>query len=352
MNDHKDVSPVSGSGPALSVVAPCYNEEHCLDELHRRVTAACRDCLQGRPYEIVLVNDGSRDGTWAKIRALAARDDHVVGVSLARNHGHQLALTAGLTVCRGDRTLIIDADLQDPPELLGEMMRAMDDGADVVYGQRHSRAGEAWFKLRTAHLFYRVLNRLVDVYIPVDTGDFRLISRRALDVLNDMPERNRFIRGMVSWIGLRQVPLRYDRNPRLAGRTGYPWRKMLLLAIDAITSFSILPLRVASTAGLVAGILGFVFLAIVLFDWLTGGTVPGWTSTISVILLMGSIQLVVLGIFGEYLGRMFFEVKRRPMFVIDEIVGRSTPPVGREGAHLDRPAAAPVPPSGAGMPRR
>jgi dolichol-phosphate mannosyltransferase len=314
---------------ALSVVAPCYNEETGLEELHRRVTAVCRK-ITGTGYEIVLINDGSRDGTWLKIRTLAHSDPHVVGVNLARNHGHQLALSAGLTVCRGGRVLVIDADLQDPPELLGEMTRMMDEGADVVYGQRSARAGETWLKTKTAHLFYRLLSRLVDIEIPVDTGDFRLMSRRALDILNAMPERNRFIRGMVSWIGLRQVPISYSRNPRFAGSTSYPFRKMLLLAVDAITGFSVIPLRLAAFSGIAFGILGFLFLLWIIIDWATGNVVRGWASVMSIVLIIGSVQLIVLGIFGEYLGRMFFEVKRRPLFVIDEVV------VAADGAMADR----------------
>src|SRR5690242_12197275 len=198
------------AAPHLSIVAPCYNEAEGLAELHRRITAIAERQVGG-DYELVLVNDGSRDATWAKIVELAARDPHVVGATLSRNHGHQLALSAGLTLCRGARVLIIDADLQDPPELLPQMMALMDQGADVVYGQRISRDGETWFKRTTAGLFYRLLARLVDVPIPVDSGDFRLMSRRALDVLNAMPEQHRFIRGMVSWIGMRQVPLLYRR---------------------------------------------------------------------------------------------------------------------------------------------
>jgi polyisoprenyl-phosphate glycosyltransferase len=310
---------------ALSIVAPCYNEEAGLEEFHRRVTAVCRKVTRAG-YEIVLVNDGSRDGTWSKITTLAHSDAHVVGVNLARNHGHQLALSAGLTVCRGERVLAIDADLQDPPELLGEMMRIMDEGADVVYGQRSERPGETWLKTKTAHVFYRLLSRLVDIEIPNDTGDFRLMSRRALDILNGMPERNRFIRGMVSWIGLRQVPIRYSRHPRFAGSTGYPFRKMILLAVDAITGFSIIPLRLAAFGGMAFGLLGLVFLLWVIIDWAAGNVVRGWTSVMSIVLIIGSVQLLMLGIFGEYLGRMFFEVKRRPLFVIDEVVAAADNP--------------------------
>lgn len=307
-----------GVNVALSVVAPCYNEEAGLAELHSRVAAVARQ-LVGEDFELVLVNDGSRDGTWAGIRALCAHDPHVVGINLSRNYGHQLALSAGLSLCRGERILVVDADLQDPPELLPEMMRLMDAGADVVYGQRTDREGETWFKSRTAYLFYRLLDRLVDVDIHVDTGDFRLINRKVLDVLNAMPERHRFFRGMVSWIGLRQVPLRYRRQPRLTGRTSYGLGKMLILALDAITGFSILPLRIASLVGFFLAGFGAVALTWVLIVKAFGNSVEGWTSVMAIQIILGGAQLLVLGIFGEYLGRMFFEVKRRPLYVIDDI---------------------------------
>jgi dolichol-phosphate mannosyltransferase len=211
----------AGRKPHLSIVAPCYNEEACLPEFHRRVENAAR-AVVGDDYEIVLVNDGSRDRTWRVIQDLVAADPHLIAVNLSRNYGHQLALTAGLQICRGARILVIDSDLQDPPELLGDMMQRMDDGADVVYGRRRTRDGETWFKKTSARLFYRLLRRLIDVDVPADTGDFRLMSRRVLDQLNAMPEHYRFVRGLVSWIGFQQVPLDYDRDPRFAGETHYP----------------------------------------------------------------------------------------------------------------------------------
>ena len=308
----------------MSVVAPCYNEAAGLGELHARVTTVCRG-LFGEDFELILVNDGSKDGTWAGIRALCAQDPRVAGINLSRNYGHQLALCAGLSLCRGERILVVDADLQDPPELLPEMMRLMDQGADVVYGQRIEREGETWFKSRTAHLFYRLLDRLVDVDIPVDTGDFRLINRKVLDILNAMPERHRFFRGMVSWIGLNQVAFPYRRQPRSTGQTSYGLGKMLMLAADAITGFSILPLRIASLIGFLLAGLGLVALAWVLIVKAIGETVEGWTSVMAVQIILGGAQLLVLGIFGEYLGRMFFEMKRRPLFVIEEICSAEQP---------------------------
>jgi glycosyltransferase involved in cell wall biosynthesis len=304
---------------SLSAVVPCYNEQDSLQELYRRLSGACRDAV-GNDYELVLVDDGSFDQTWADILELSARDDRVTGVRLSRNHGHQLALTAGLRICRGSRILIIDADLQDPPELLVTMMQLMDDGADVVYGQRVERAGESFFKRLSANLFYRLLNSLVDHPIPVDTGDFRLISRRVLDLLDSMPERHRFVRGMVSWIGFKQVPLRYHRDRRFAGETKYPLRKMLRLGIDAITGFSIKPLQIAAYLGLIFATLGAAVLMYTLYSWAVLGTVQGWASVMTAVLVLGSVQLLMLGLFGAYLGRLFVQAKRRPLFVIESVV--------------------------------
>jgi glycosyltransferase involved in cell wall biosynthesis len=322
---------------AVSVVSPCFNEEKGVAALHRRLAAACREAA-GANFEIILVDDGSRDATWREITALAERHDHLVGVHLARNHGHQLAVTAGLSLSRGERVLIIDADLQDPPELLGPMMRKMDEGADVVYGRRVSRAKESWFKRVSAALFYRLLRRLTEVEIPLDTGDFRLVTRRVVDALQAMPERHRFIRGMVSWVGFVQVPLDYHRAERFAGETKYPLSKMLRFALDAITSFSIAPLRVASHVGMVTAGLAVLLLGYSIIRYFAGAAVTGWTSLIATVLLLGSIQLFVLGIMGEYLGRLLMESKRRPLFLIDAVAMRRRRldlPV--HFAHLQRP---------------
>ena len=254
---------------------------------------------------------------------LADSDPHVVVVDLARNYGHQVALSAGLELCSGERILILDADLQDPPELLAQMMALMDDGFDVVYGQRRARDGEGWFKVASAKLFYRLLQKLVDVTLSMDTGDFRLMSRRALDHLNAMPERYRFIRGMVSWIGLRQTAILYDRDKRFAGETHYTLRKMVSLALDAVTSFSTVPLRFASHMGFAMGFLGILGLGYTVWSWASGNAVPGWTSLAVLSLIIGSGQFLVLGIFGEYLGRMYMETKRRPLYIVNEI--RATP---------------------------
>jgi glycosyltransferase involved in cell wall biosynthesis len=301
-------------------VVPCYNEEAVVEALIARLAPVCEHAFPG-DYEILLINDGSSDRTWPIICDQAARSSHVVGVDLARNHGHQLALTAGLQLCRGELVLIIDADLQDPPELLPQMMAKIRDGFDVVYGQRVSRQGESLFKRASAAGFYRLLEKLIDIPIPRDTGDFRLMTRRVVDQLNAMPEQFRFIRGMVSWVGFEQAAIPYERDARYSGESHYPMRNMMRLALDAITSFSTLPLRVASHIGIVFGLFGLGLLVWVLLSFLSHGTVRGWTSMIAAVLIIGSIQLLILGVFGEYLGRMYMETKRRPLFIVREVRG-------------------------------
>ncbi|MBN2294681.1 MAG: glycosyltransferase family 2 protein [Pirellulales bacterium] len=307
------------AAPKLSAVSPCYNEMESLAELYRRLTAACAAEV-GDDYEIVLIDDGSSDATRSMITELCNRDPHVVGVLLSRNHGHQLALSAGLHICRGERILIIDADLQDPPELIGPMMKLMDGGADVVYGQRRARQGESIFKQFSAFAFYRLLNTMIDIKIPIDVGDFRLMSRRTVDELNRMPERYRFIRGMVSWIGFRQVPLQYDRHERFAGDTKYPLGKMLRFAVDAISGFSTLPLRMATYLGFLCSIMGMFFFAYTVYSYFTGIAIQGWTTLMTVVLILGSGQLLVLGVMGEYLGRLYIQSKNRPLFIIEDVI--------------------------------
>src|SRR5262249_41382288 len=322
--------------PVLSVVVPCFNEEASLPELYRRVTAVCAGL--GTDYELILVNDGSSDETWPMIVDVASRDPNVAGVNLSRNHGHQLALTAGLSLCQGHRVLILDADLQDPPELLPDMLRIMEEQvADVVYGQRRSGAGETARKLATASLFYRSIEAITEVRIPRDTGDFRLLSRRAHEVLMAMPERHRFIRGMVSWIGFRQVPLLYDRQERFAGETKYSYRKMFRFALDAITAFSIKPLLMTKLIGMGTAGISLLLGLYSLIAYLAGGTIVGWTSLMLVITTLSSVQFLVLGIFGEYIGRMYEQIKGRPLFIIDQGVrsgpaGADDDPRGRVGA--------------------
>jgi glycosyltransferase involved in cell wall biosynthesis len=293
--------------PRLSVVAPCYNEEAGVGEFVKRMVAACEAVAPGE-YEILLVNDGSRDATWPCIRALVATHGNIVGLNLARNHGHQLAVTAGMARARGARILIIDTDLQDPPELLGALMRRMDEGFDVVYGRRRSRSAENPLKLGTAWLYYRLLSGLAEVEIPRDTGDFRLISRRILDRLNAMPEQDRFLRGMVAWLGGAQSELLYDREPRFAGRTGY---------------------SLAACGLAVYVIVGF----------LTGRAAPGWTSLALIMIFFSTMQLACLGILGAYVGRIFQQVKGRPLYMVDEIVS-SANIVDDAAAATDSRAAA------------
>ena len=307
----------------LSIVVPCYNEEGCLAELHRRLGAAAASVV-GDAYEIVLINDGSRDRTWPIMQALAEQDPHLVAINLSRNHGHQLALTAGLDLCAGERILIIDADLQDPPELLADMMKAMDEQqADVIYAVRRARAGETAFKRGTAKAFYRILFKLSEIEIPLDTGDFRLMSRRALDALLALPEQARFIRGMVAWVGFRQAPILYDRAERHAGETNYPLRKMMRLALDAITGFSTAPLRFASHVGLWLVAASILLIGYIGVGFFTGSAIPGWTSLMLVVVVLGAVQMFVLGMIGEYLGRLYIEAKRRPLYIVAEIAGHA-----------------------------
>ena len=308
---------MTATPPNLSVVIPCYNEADVLAQLVSRTTAACATVAPS--YEIILVNDGSTDASLAILHALAHENPQLIIVNLSRNYGHQIALTAGLSLATGARVLMMDADLQDPPELLPEMMRALDAGADVAFGQRRLRTGESWFKRASATCFYRLFGQLADAPMQRDAGDFRLLSRRAVDLINAMPERSRFLRGMISWIGLTQTPIPYDRAPRAAGTTKYPLSKMLRFAADAITSFSIVPLRVASYVGALFGFLAFSLLLYVLRAWLSGETVQGWTSLMVVVLVIGSVQLICLGVFGEYLGRLYMESKQRPLFIIESI---------------------------------
>ncbi len=326
------------SMPKLSVVVPCYNEQDVLHETHRRLTEVCRSL--GVDYELIYVNDGSRDETWPLMHRLCEADPHAVVVNLSRNHGHQLALTAGLSYARGERVLIIDADLQDPPELLPQMMQRMDGGADVVYGRRRQRQGESRFKLFTAYAFYRLIEWLSDTPIPRDTGDFRLMSRRALRALQAMPERHRFIRGMVSWIGFEQAPIDYDRDARFAGETKYPFRKMFRFALDAITAFSIKPLALASLVGVVMGLLALLLIVYAFVSLFLGHTVQGWVSLMAVIAVLGSVQLFVLGIIGEYLGRLYEQSKGRPLYIVESVVrGAGEAEAATAAGVPDEPAA-------------
>jgi glycosyltransferase involved in cell wall biosynthesis len=309
--------------PALSVVVPMYDEEGNVAPLLERI-ATILERLPGRPsYEIVLVNDGSTDATAGAIRNEMRRRPHVMLVNLSRNFGHQLAATAGIELARGEAVILMDGDLQDPPELIEAFVAKWLEGYDVVYAVRRSRKGESAFKLFTAELFYRTIQRLTKVSIPVDTGDFRLMSRRVVEALRRSPERHRFLRGMVSWVGFKQTGVEYDRDERHSGATKYPIPTMIRFAIDGITSFSDIPLRFASYFGFAVSAMAFVYALIVviakLFRVYPPGYTPGWASTIVAVVFLGGVQLISLGILGEYLGRIYDEVKGRPLYLIDDI---------------------------------
>jgi glycosyltransferase involved in cell wall biosynthesis len=304
---------------SLSIVAPCYNEQEVARELVSRIDNAAQST--NIPYEIVLVDDGSKDDTWIILQELSKEYENLKVIKLSRNFGHQLALTCGLDQSKGEVILIIDADLQDPPELLPDMIKLWSDGFDVIYGKRQSRAGESVSKRFFAYSFYRILSKVAGVSIPQDTGDFRLMDRKALDALLSLKERHRFIRGMVSWVGFNQTPLIYKRAERFAGETKYPFKKSLLLAFNAIVSFSYAPLRIASYVGFATSIFAMLYIAVIILLKILGINVPGYTSMMATILLLGGIQLVVLGIIGEYIGRIFEQGQNRPLYIVSDISG-------------------------------
>jgi glycosyltransferase involved in cell wall biosynthesis len=304
----------------LSIVVPCFNEEAGVQELVRRCCESAARALGGKDYELILVDDGSTDGTWQAISSEVKRHANIVAIKLSRNYGHQVALTAGLAAVKGQAVFVIDADLQDPPELLSDMIKEMkDSAADVVYGQRKSRAGESWFKTVTANLFYRLLERSTDILIPVDAGDFRLMSRRVSNIIAQMPERDRFIRGMVASVGFKQVPFLYDRQERYAGSTKYPLSKMIRFATDAFLGFSMVLLRFSSLVafGLLLALIGVA--AYSLYAWAYLEVVPGWTSIMITIIVASFFQLIVLSVIGEYVGRIYLSTKNRPLFIVDAV---------------------------------
>ncbi|MCS7243034.1 MAG: glycosyltransferase family 2 protein [Candidatus Caldatribacterium sp.] len=306
-------------GVRLSVVVPVFNEEEVLPETYRRLT----EVMEGLalPYEIVFVDDGSKDQSPRLLDELARRDPRVRVIHFSRNFGHQAAITAGLDYARGEAVVVIDADLQDPPEVIPEMVAKWQEGYEVVYGQRVRREGETLFKRLTASFFYRLLRFMTDIDIPLDTGDFRLMDRKVVEVMKLLREKNRFIRGLVAWVGFRQIALPYVRHRRLAGTTKYPLRKMLRLAWDGITAFSNKPLKVAAYLGLALSLFSFLYLvAIVVAKLLGKSTVPGWASLAVMNLFFSGIILIILGIMGEYLGRMYEEAKNRPLYIVDRIV--------------------------------
>jgi len=301
--------------PRYSIIAPVYNEVESLPVLHKRMVETMEKT--GEEWELVLIDDGSSDGSTDIIRELARQDPRIRPVIFARNFGHQIAVTAGLDYSRGDAIVIIDADMQDPPEVILEMIEKWKDGYEVVYAVRSEREGETWFKKATASLFYRIIYRITDVKIPLDTGDFRLMDRKVVNVMNKMRERHRFLRGMSSWIGFKQIGLPYRRAARFAGVTKYPFSKMLKLALNAVTSFSYFPLQLATYIGFFSAGMSILAIPIVVVGRLTGaGAFFGQATTLIAVLFLGGVQLISLGILGEYIGRIYDEVKGRPLYIV------------------------------------
>ena len=305
----------------ITILIPCYNEEKSLDILYERLRKLI-DYLSAYQFKVLLVNDGSVDHTLDKMQQLHAKDSMVSYLSLSRNFGKEIAMLAGLDYAEGDAVIIMDADLQDPPELIPQMIREWENGYDDVYARRRSRAGETWFKKATAHWYYRILQKFADIDIPADVGDFRLLDRQAVDALCSLRERQRYTKGLFSWIGYNKKELLFDRDPRAAGNSKMNFIKLLGLAVDGITSFSVAPLRLASILGLIISTVAFAYLVFVIVKTLLfGDPVAGYPSMISIILFMGGIQLIVLGIIGEYVGRIFYEAKGRPDYLVGESNG-------------------------------
>jgi dolichol-phosphate mannosyltransferase len=300
-----------------SIVVPVYNEEEVIHETYRRLTEVMRSTKEA--YELLFVNDGSRDRTAEIIKAYSEQDSAVVLLDFARNFGHQIAITAGMDHARGEAVVVIDADLQDPPELILEMIEKWKQGFDVVYAKRTKRKGETYFKKQTAAMFYRFLRAMTDIDIPLDTGDFRLLDRKVCNQMNSIQEKNRFVRGLVSWVGFKQIAVEYERDERLAGESKYPLKKMLKLSMDGITSFSYKPLKLASYAGVTLSGIGFIYLLVVLYLKLfTDSTITGWSSLIVIQLFFSGIILIILGMIGEYIGRIYDETKNRPLYIVRE----------------------------------
>ena len=306
------------SRPLLSIIVPVLNESEVLQAFYDRVKSVV-ESLDSYSYEIVFIDDGSRDSSCQQLICIANSDSNVRIIKFSRNFGHQAAITAGIEHAKGDAVVIIDADLQDPPETIPEFVAKWEEGYDVVYGVREERHGEGRMKLLTASFFYRILRSLVKIEIPVDAGDFRLMSARAAGHFREFRERDRFVRGLVSWLGFKQVGVPYRREKRYAGKTKYPYRKMLQFAVDGITAFSHLPLKLASWLGYFASFVALVYACVVLVQKFLGITVQGWATIMISILFFGGVQLICMGILGEYIGRIFNEVKQRPLYIIQEM---------------------------------
>ncbi len=300
-----------------SVVVPLYNEEEVIEECVKRLVAVCEK-LDG-DYEIIFVNDGSKDKTVELTLKACEKNQKIKLISFSRNFGHQIAITAGMDHAKGDAVVVMDADLQDPPEVIEKLVSKYKEGYDVVYAVRSKRKGETFFKKFTAKIFYRFLRFMCDIDIPIDTGDFRLISRKVCDVMTSLTERNRYVRGLVSWVGFKQAAVEYVREERFAGETKYPLKKMLKLSADGITSFSTKPLKISKNLGLLTAFMGFIYMIVVILNkFAFGRTVQGWASIVILILLVGGINLIMLGVVGEYIARIFDESKNRPLYIIDE----------------------------------
>ncbi|MGD2183665.1 glycosyltransferase family 2 protein [Lusitaniella coriacea] len=307
--------------PQYSFVIPVYNEESNLPQLYRRLVAV-RDRVEGE-VEIILINDGSRDRTLSILRDLHAKDPHVCYLSLARNFGHQIAVTAGLNFARGEAIIVMDADLQDPPELALEMIQKWQQGYQVVYAQRSKRHKEGWMKRLPAYAFYRLLKRLADIEIPLDTGDFCLIDRQVADILNKMPEQNRYVRGLRSWVGFKQTAIRFERDPRFSGEVKYTFGKSFAFAMNGLISFSRVPLRLSTYVGLFAAVVALIMAFMVLYWRIIAPDSPltGFATILIAVFFLGAVQLVSIGILGEYIGRIYEEVKGRPLYVLSEVGG-------------------------------
>lgn len=303
----------------ISVVVPMYFEEEVARTCYERLTHVMSN-IPGYTYELIFVNDGSTDQTLPILCEIASQDSATKVVSFSRNFGHQAAVSCGIDYATGDAVVIIDADLQDPPELIPDMVKLWEQGYDVVYGQRKKRNGENFFKLATAKMFYRILNMLSDVSIPVDTGDFRLIDKKVANVLRNLPEHNRFLRGLIAWSGFNQIPLLYERDERLAGTTKYPLKKMLKFALDGIISFSAKPLKMIMSLGVFSVIIALIILIYALISLFIPslGAVPGWTSIMVTVTFLGGVQLISVGVLGEYIGRMYDENKGRPLYIVNK----------------------------------
>jgi len=307
----------SGKNPEFSVVAPIFNEIGCLEAFYQQVRQVMESLKT--PWELILVDDGSTDGSSEMIQNLAKKDPFIQAVIFARNFGHQIAVTAGLDYSRGKAVIVIDADLQDPPEVIVDLIKKWKEGYEVVYAVRRKREGESWFKLLTASIFYRTIYRITDVKIPLDTGDFRLLDRKVVDVVGKMRERHRFLRGMASWVGFRQTGVEYDRKERFAGKTKYPFSKMLKLALNAVTSFSYFPLQVATYLGFISAVVSILAIPVVISLRLSHqAALLGQATTLITVLFLGGVQLITLGILGEYVGRIYDEAKGRPLYVVSQ----------------------------------